>query len=121
MTAASILLGCAFGALSSALALVVRQEESIIGASQFVILPMTFLSSLFMAQLLLPDWMQSVAALQPGQLGGRVGARGTRVGPRLVARARRGSAGSSRSRSPAGGSRTGPSARISGRSDAANH
>ena len=65
MTAAAILLGCAVGALSSALALVVRQEESIIGASQFVILPMTFLSTLFMAQLLLPAWMQSVAGFNP--------------------------------------------------------
>ena len=65
MTGASVLLGCAVGALSSGLALVVRQEESIIGASQFVILPMTFLSSLFMAQVLLPGWMQTVAAFNP--------------------------------------------------------
>ena len=65
MAGAAILLGCAVGALSSGLALVVRQEESIIGASQFVILPMTFLSSLFMAQLLLPDWMQTVAGFNP--------------------------------------------------------
>ncbi len=41
----AILLGTAFAALSNALALVARQEESLIGAVTFLQLPLTFLST----------------------------------------------------------------------------
>jgi ABC-2 type transport system permease protein len=61
----AILLGTAFGALSSALALVMRREESVIAAVQFVILPLTFLSSVFMQQDLAPGWIQSAARFNP--------------------------------------------------------
>ncbi|MGI8967714.1 MAG: ABC transporter permease [Chloroflexota bacterium] len=66
-----VLIGCAvllaapFGALSNAMALVARQEESVIGAVNFVLLPLTFLSSVFMAQSLMPSWMRSVAQFNP--------------------------------------------------------
>jgi ABC-2 type transport system permease protein len=62
---ASILLAAPFGALSNALALVVHQEESVIAGVNFVLLPLTFLSSVFMAQSLMPAWMQSVARFNP--------------------------------------------------------
>lgn len=62
---ASILLAAPFGALSNALALLVRQEESVIAGVNFVLLPLTFLSSVFMAQSLIPSWMQRVAAFNP--------------------------------------------------------
>jgi ABC-2 type transport system permease protein len=61
----SVLLGSAFGALSCAVALVARQEETLIGAVQLVVLPLTFLSSGLMRADLLPAWMQDVARFNP--------------------------------------------------------
>jgi len=62
---AAALLGAAMAGLSNGLALVTRQEESLIGAVQFLVLPLTFVSTTFMAEALLPDWMGTVAALNP--------------------------------------------------------
>jgi ABC-2 type transport system permease protein len=63
--ALAALLGGAVTALSDGLALVARQEESLIGAVQFVVLPATFLSSGMMAANLLPAWIQDVARFNP--------------------------------------------------------
>jgi ABC-2 type transport system permease protein len=63
--AAASLLAAGFAALSNALALVTRQEESLIGAVQFLALPLTFLSTVFMAQALLPGWIKDVAKANP--------------------------------------------------------
>ncbi|HEY2073187.1 MAG TPA: ABC transporter permease [Gaiellaceae bacterium] len=65
MFALAILLGGAVAALSDALALVARQEETLIGAVQFVILPATFLSSGLMASNLLPGWVHDIARFNP--------------------------------------------------------
>jgi ABC-2 type transport system permease protein len=62
---AAILLGIPFAALSTALALALRKEESVIGAVNFVLLPLTFLSPLFMAQGLMPPWIQAVSRFNP--------------------------------------------------------
>ncbi len=62
---ASILLAAPFAALSNALALVARKEESLIGVSQFITLPLVFTAAVFMAQSLMPGWMQRVAAYNP--------------------------------------------------------
>lgn len=62
---ASILLACCFAALSNALALVVRNEETIIAASQFVILPLSFMSTIFMPAALLPGWIGAIAEVNP--------------------------------------------------------
>jgi ABC-2 type transport system permease protein len=59
------LLGASFASLSNALALVVRQRESLIGAVTSVTLPLTFLSGAFMQQSLAPGWIQSVATYNP--------------------------------------------------------
>jgi ABC-2 type transport system permease protein len=59
------LLGGAVTALSDGLALVARQEETLIGAVQFVVLPATFLSSGLMAANLLPGWIQDIARFNP--------------------------------------------------------
>jgi ABC-2 type transport system permease protein len=59
------LLGTAFAALSNALALVTRQEESLIGAVTFLQLPLTFLSTAFMQPALMPDWIATVARYNP--------------------------------------------------------
>jgi len=63
--ACSILLSVPFGALSLAMALTVRKEESLIGAVNFLLLPLTFLSPVFMSPALMPGWIQAVANLNP--------------------------------------------------------
>jgi ABC-2 type transport system permease protein len=59
------LLGAAMAGLSNALALLTRQEESLIGAVQFLVLPLAFLSTIFMAEALLPGWIADVARFNP--------------------------------------------------------
>lgn len=61
----SVVLGVSIASLSHALALTIRREESVIAASQFVVLPTTFASSAFMASDLAPDWIRRVAAVNP--------------------------------------------------------
>jgi ABC-2 type transport system permease protein len=62
---AAVLLGTAFAALSNALALAARQEETLIGAVTFLQLPLTFLSTAFMQEDLVPDWVATVARYNP--------------------------------------------------------
>jgi ABC-2 type transport system permease protein len=59
------LLGTGFGALSNALALVARKEQSLIGAVSFLQLPLTFLSTAFMQPALMPGWIGTVATYNP--------------------------------------------------------
>ena len=61
----SILLGTVFSALSFALGMTLRQRESVIGLSIFLLLPLTFMSTAFMAGPLMPGWMQGVASANP--------------------------------------------------------
>jgi ABC-2 type transport system permease protein len=61
----SALLGATFGALSNGFGLIMRQEEALIGAVQFIVLPLTFLSATFLAANLIPKWMQHVADFNP--------------------------------------------------------
>jgi ABC-2 type transport system permease protein len=63
--AISALLGATFGALSNGFGLIMRQEEALIGAVQFIVLPLTFLSATFLAADLIPKWMQHVADFNP--------------------------------------------------------
>lgn len=63
--AVSALLGATFGALSNGFALIMRQEEALIGAVQFIVLPLTFLSTTFLASNLMPKWIQSVSDFNP--------------------------------------------------------
>ena len=62
---AAALLGTGFAALSNALALVTRTEESLIGAVTFLQLPLMFLSTAFMQASLMPEWMGTVADYNP--------------------------------------------------------
>jgi ABC-2 type transport system permease protein len=61
----SALLGASFASLSNALALVVRQRESLIGAVTSVVLPLTFLSTAFMQQTLVPHWIRTIGKFNP--------------------------------------------------------
>jgi ABC-2 type transport system permease protein len=65
MLVLSALLGAAICALSDGLALVARQEETLIGAVQFVALPATFLSSGLMASNPMPGWVADIARFNP--------------------------------------------------------
>jgi ABC-2 type transport system permease protein len=65
LVVASVLLGVAFSALSNVMGMTLRQRESIIGLSIFLLLPLTFLSTAFMAKNLMPGWMQAIAAGNP--------------------------------------------------------
>jgi ABC-2 type transport system permease protein len=65
MLLAASLLGGAVCALSDGLALVARQEETLIGVVQFVVLPATFLSSGLMAANLLPGWIHGISRFNP--------------------------------------------------------
>jgi ABC-2 type transport system permease protein len=58
-------LGSAVGALSIAIAIVVRREESVIGVMQMLLRLMTFLASVFMARELMPGWIQDIACFNP--------------------------------------------------------
>ena len=51
--------------LSNALALLLRQQEALIGISQFVVLPLQFLSSALMDTRVAPDWVATAARYNP--------------------------------------------------------
>jgi ABC-type glutathione transport system ATPase component len=61
----SALLGASLGAVSNGMALLARKEETVIAASNFILLPLTFLSSAFMQRNLVPGWIQTVARYNP--------------------------------------------------------
>jgi ABC-2 type transport system permease protein len=61
----SAVLGAAFGGLSNGFALIMRQEEALIGAVQFIVLPLTFLSATFLETNLMPKWIQHVSDFNP--------------------------------------------------------
>ena len=65
LVVASALLGASLAALSNGMALLARKEETVIAASNFVLLPLTFLSSAFMQRDLVPGWIQTVARYNP--------------------------------------------------------
>jgi ABC-2 type transport system permease protein len=70
---ASVLLGTVFSAFSNTIGMLVRQRESIIGINTFLLLPLTFLSSAFMATTLMPGWMQAIARTNPVDWAVRAG------------------------------------------------
>lgn len=63
------LLGAGFSALSNGVAVLVRREEALIGIINFFGLPLTFLSTAFMAGGLLPGWISTVARFNPVNWG----------------------------------------------------
>lgn len=62
---AATLLAVVFAALSCAMALVLRSQESLIGMFQFLAFPLVFLSSVLMAPSLVPGWVATVAKFNP--------------------------------------------------------
>jgi len=62
---AAILISVIIASLSNALALLLRQQEALIGISQFIVLPLQFLSAAIMDISLTPPWVQDVARYNP--------------------------------------------------------
>jgi ABC-2 type transport system permease protein len=65
MLLCSCLLAGAICGCSNAIALLSRQEETMIGVVTFFTLPLTFLSSTFMQLSLAPSWIETVAKFNP--------------------------------------------------------
>ncbi len=61
----AVLITAAFGALSCALALLTGQQDTLIGVSQFLVLPLQFLSSALIALQIAPGWIRDVARFNP--------------------------------------------------------
>jgi ABC-2 type transport system permease protein len=59
------LAGMIFSSLSHGLGLLLRREESVIAAANFIVLPLMFVSSTLMAPQQMPHWMRIVAACNP--------------------------------------------------------
>jgi ABC-2 type transport system permease protein len=62
---AAVLIAVIIASLSNALALLLRQQEALIGISQFIVLPLQFLSSAIMDTRLSPAWVRHVARYNP--------------------------------------------------------
>ncbi|MPZ53812.1 MAG: ABC transporter permease subunit, partial [Acidimicrobiia bacterium] len=69
---AAVLLAVIFAALSCAMALILRSQESLIGMFQFLAFPLVFLSSLLMSPELLPGWIATAAKFNPVDWAGLV-------------------------------------------------
>jgi ABC-2 type transport system permease protein len=63
--ACAVLIALIFAGLSNATALVVHQQEALIAVSQFLVLPLAFLSSIMIAPELMPGWVARVARYNP--------------------------------------------------------
>jgi ABC-2 type transport system permease protein len=79
--AVSALLGATFGGLSNGFALIMRQEEALIGAVQFIVLPLTFLSTTFIEANLMPSWIRHASDLNPVNWAVLAGRGATSSGP----------------------------------------
>ncbi len=65
LTLCSMLLGAAVASFSDAMALILRQRESVIGVNTLMTLPLTFLSAAFLPLDLAPGWIATVARFNP--------------------------------------------------------
>lgn len=76
----SILLGSAIAGWSNAVALATRQEESLIGAIEFMVPPLMFLSSMFLPIELMPGWIRAIARFNPVNWAVEAGREATTAG-----------------------------------------
>jgi ABC-2 type transport system permease protein len=63
--ACAVLVAVIFAGLSDAVALLVHEQEALIAVSQFLVLPLVFLSSVMIAPALMPDWVARAARFNP--------------------------------------------------------
>jgi ABC-2 type transport system permease protein len=78
---AAMLVNLSFASLSIALGLTMRKEESVIATVQFIALPLTFLGAGFMAEGLMPGWIQAVARYNPVNWAVEAGRRALEASP----------------------------------------
>ena len=81
LTICAVLLGTGVGALSNAIGVLSRRVETMVAVSNFVLLPLTFMSSVFMARALMPGWMQSIATYNPVEWAVNAGREGLATSP----------------------------------------
>jgi ABC-2 type transport system permease protein len=65
LTVCAMLVGATVAAVSDAMALMLRQRESVIGINTLLTMPLTFLSAAFMPLNLVPGWIADVARFNP--------------------------------------------------------
>ena len=65
LTLCAMLIGASVASFSDAMALLLRQRESVIGINTLLTLPLTFLSAAFMPLALVPDWIATAARFNP--------------------------------------------------------
>ena len=65
---AALVTAC-FAGMSNGIALLTRREESMIALSNFIALPLLFLSSVLMAEELMPEWIRWIARFNPVHWG----------------------------------------------------
>jgi ABC-2 type transport system permease protein len=87
----AVLLAASFASLSDASALILRQRESVIGINTLMVLPLTFMSAAFIPLALAPEWIATLARINPvnwaveaGREALLAGADWTFIMPRIV-------------------------------------
>ncbi len=65
LTVCAMLVGATVAAVSDAMALMLRQRESVIGINTLLTMPLTFLSAAFMPLNLVPAWVADIARFNP--------------------------------------------------------
>ena len=65
LIAVAVLLGTVFSAMSNTVGMLVRQRETIIGLNTLLLLPLTFVSTTFMNEDLMPGWMRTLTDYNP--------------------------------------------------------
>ena len=68
LAVAALVTAC-FAGMSNGIALLTRREESMIALSNFIALPLLFLSSVLMAEELMPEWIRWIARFNPVHWG----------------------------------------------------
>lgn len=61
----AVILCASVGAMSSGLALLIRREESLIAVSNLILLPLTFMSPVFIAKDVMPGWIRTASLVNP--------------------------------------------------------
>ena len=65
LVTAAVLLGLVMASFSNALALRLRDQNTVIAANVMLVLPLCFVSSVFLPKALMPGWIQTVARFNP--------------------------------------------------------
>jgi ABC-2 type transport system permease protein len=65
LIAGALLLGMVMACFSNTLALRSRDQNTVIAANVMLVLPLCFVSSVFLPQALMPGWIQAVARFNP--------------------------------------------------------